>query len=125
MSSTQVKISVPANHLMAALLGERDEVLRAIEASFPGVGILVRGNEITLDGEDAERVGALFEDLVVLVGLRALEGEELVERQVARVGERLLGPGGHRGGSLVVHGRPIWRARGIIGRLGRTEAPAR
>ncbi|HUS62453.1 MAG TPA: phosphate starvation-inducible protein PhoH, partial [Acidimicrobiales bacterium] len=67
MSSTQVKISVPSNHLMPALLGERDEVLRAIEAAFPGVTIHVRGNEIALEGADAERVAALLEDLVVLV----------------------------------------------------------
>ncbi|HEX4868679.1 MAG TPA: PhoH family protein [Acidimicrobiales bacterium] len=67
MSSTQVKISVPGNHLMPALLGERDEVLRAIEAAFPEVAVHVRGNEFALEGDDAERVGALIEDLVVLV----------------------------------------------------------
>jgi phosphate starvation-inducible protein PhoH and related proteins len=67
LSSTQVRISVPANHLMPALLGPRDEVLRAVEAAFPEVSVLVRGNEIAVDGPDAGRVGALFEDLVVLV----------------------------------------------------------
>jgi phosphate starvation-inducible PhoH-like protein len=67
LSSTQVKISVPANHLMPALLGPRDEVLRTLEAAFPDVTMLVRGNEIALDGPDAERVAALFEDLIVLV----------------------------------------------------------
>ncbi|MFP5255651.1 MAG: PhoH family protein [Acidimicrobiia bacterium] len=67
MSSTQVKISVPGNHLMPALLGERDEVLRAIEAAFPGVAVHARGNELTLEGHEAERVASLIEDLVVLV----------------------------------------------------------
>src|SRR4051794_12836727 len=67
MSATQLKISVPSNHLMPALLGERDEVLRAIEAAFPTVTIHVRGNEIALEGDEAARVGALMEDLVVLV----------------------------------------------------------
>ncbi len=67
MSSTQVKISVPGNHLMPALLGERDEVMRAIEAAFPDVGIHVRGNEVAIEGDSAERVAALIEDLVVLV----------------------------------------------------------
>jgi phosphate starvation-inducible PhoH-like protein len=85
VSSTQVKISVPGNHLMAALLGERDEVLRAIEAAFPGVGIHVRGNEIALDGEDAERVGALFEDLVVLVEQGHRLDAGTVRRSVAMV----------------------------------------
>ena len=68
MSSTQIKISVPSNHLMPLLLGERDEVLRAIEDSFPHVAIHVRGNEIALEGDDdVERVASLLEDLVVLV----------------------------------------------------------
>ncbi|MET0726918.1 MAG: PhoH family protein [Acidimicrobiales bacterium] len=52
---------------MPALLGERDEVLRAIEAEFPDVEIHVRGNEFALDGDSAERVGGLIEDFVVLV----------------------------------------------------------
>src|SRR4029079_8375356 len=67
MSATQLKLSVPSNHLMPALLGERDEVLRAIEAAFPTVTIHVRGNEIAVEGDEAERVGALMEDLIVLV----------------------------------------------------------
>jgi phosphate starvation-inducible PhoH-like protein len=67
VATTQVKISVPANHLMPALLGERDEVLRSIEAAFPAVSIHVRGNEITVGGPDAEHVAGLFEELVVLV----------------------------------------------------------
>jgi len=67
VSHTQVKISVPGNHLMPALLGERDEVLRAIEAAFPDASIHVRGNEFSLAGDDAERVAALIEDLIVLV----------------------------------------------------------
>ena len=66
MSSTQVHVSVP-NHLMAGLLGQRDELLRLVEAAFPGTGIHVRGNEIAVDGEDAERVGKLFDELRVLL----------------------------------------------------------
>ena len=67
-TSTSVKILVPGNHLMVGLLGQRDELLRLVEAAFP-VQILVRGNEITVtgDGPDAERVGRLFEELVVLL----------------------------------------------------------
>jgi phosphate starvation-inducible protein PhoH and related proteins len=67
-ATSQVKILVPGNHLMVGLLGQRDELLRLIEAAFP-VAILVRGNEITITGEEreAERVGRLFEELVVLL----------------------------------------------------------
>jgi len=66
VASTQVKILVPGNHLMVGLLGQRDALLRLVESSF-GATIHVRGNEITVDGEDAERVGKLFEELVVLL----------------------------------------------------------
>lgn len=53
---------------MVDLLGRRDELLRLVEAAFP-VHIHVRGNEITVSGEstDAERVGRLFEELVLLL----------------------------------------------------------
>jgi phosphate starvation-inducible PhoH-like protein len=67
VSSTQVKILVPGNHLMVGLLGQRDELLRLVESAFSGTSILVRGNEISIDGEDAERVGRLFEEMVTLL----------------------------------------------------------
>jgi phosphate starvation-inducible protein PhoH and related proteins len=67
-SPTQVKILVPGNHLMVGLLGQRDELLRLVESSFP-VEIHVRGNEITVTGDasEAERVGRLFEEMVILL----------------------------------------------------------
>ena len=67
MSSTQVKILVPGNHLMVGLLGEHDELLKIVESAFAGTRILVRGNEISIDGDDAEKVGKLFEELVLLL----------------------------------------------------------
>ncbi|HEX3394766.1 MAG TPA: PhoH family protein [Acidimicrobiales bacterium] len=67
MSPTQVKVLVPDNRLMVGLLGHRDELLRLIEAAFGDAEILVRGNEITVTGVDADRVGRLFEELVVLL----------------------------------------------------------
>ena len=67
MATTQVKISVPGNHLMADLLGQRDELLRVVESAFSGVEIHVRGNEIAITGDEAERVGLLFEELVLLL----------------------------------------------------------
>jgi len=53
---------------MVGLLGHRDELLKLVEEAFP-VTIHVRGNEITVtgDADDAERVGRLFEELVVLL----------------------------------------------------------
>ena len=80
MSATQVKILVPGNHLMVELLGQRDELLRLIEGAFAGTEILVRGNEITLSGTDAERAGRLFEELVLLLG----QGQRLDAADVGR-----------------------------------------
>ncbi len=67
MSSTSVKILVPGNHLMVGLLGQRDELLRLVEESFRGTTIHARGNEISIEGPEAERVGRLFEELLVLL----------------------------------------------------------
>ncbi len=52
---------------MAGLLGQRDELLRLVEGAFDDVRIAVRGNEISIEGEGAERVGALFEELIILL----------------------------------------------------------
>jgi phosphate starvation-inducible PhoH-like protein len=52
---------------MPALLGERDELLRQIEASFPTTTITVRGNEISATGPDAQLVRRLFEELSELL----------------------------------------------------------
>jgi phosphate starvation-inducible PhoH-like protein len=80
-ATTQVKILVPGNHLMVGLLGQRDELLRMVEDAFP-VSIHVRGNEITVTGDEVEtdRVGRLFEELVVLLQL----GHELDRDNLGR-----------------------------------------
>ncbi|MDP1794057.1 MAG: PhoH family protein, partial [Acidimicrobiales bacterium] len=58
---------VPGNDLMAALVGQHDEILRAIERAFPGNTIVVRGNEAIIDGADATTVEKLFAELVKLL----------------------------------------------------------
>ena len=65
MSQTQVKIQ-PENHLMVALLGQRDEFLRLIEQHFDARPF-VRGNEITIEGPEAAQVGTLLNELLVLI----------------------------------------------------------
>jgi phosphate starvation-inducible protein PhoH and related proteins len=52
---------------MVALLGHRDSHLRAIEQAFPDTKIVVRGNEIVIDGVEADSVGELFTELVLLL----------------------------------------------------------
>jgi len=80
MADTQVKIHVPGNHLMVGLLGQRDELLRLVEEAFPAASVHVRGNEISVDGPEAEQVGRLFEELVVLLQ----QGHVLEEAGVRR-----------------------------------------
>ena len=80
MTSTQVKISVPGNHLMADLLGHRDELLRVVESAFQNVEIHVRGNEIAISGDEADRVARLFEELVLLLE----QGQRLEPASVVR-----------------------------------------
>ena len=58
---------VPGNHLMAGLLGTRDEHLRQIERAFPDEQIVVQGNRISVEGPAAELVVQLFEELILLV----------------------------------------------------------
>jgi phosphate starvation-inducible PhoH-like protein len=80
VSATPLKILVPGNHLMVGLLGERDELLRLIEEAFPGARIVARGNEISIEGDDADRVGRLFDELVVLLE----QGQRLDAADVSR-----------------------------------------
>ena len=80
-AAAQVRVTIPGNHLMVDLLGPRDELLRLVEDAFP-VQILVRGNEITIRGPEADtdRVARLFEELVLV-----LESGHPVDREgVAR-----------------------------------------
>ena len=72
---------VPGNHSMVSLLGTRDELLKLIEAAFEST-VFVRGNEITITGEqtDAERVARLFEELITLLE----QGDALTADTVGR-----------------------------------------
>jgi phosphate starvation-inducible PhoH-like protein len=68
---------------MAGLLGQRDELLRLVEGAFDGTRITVRGNEISIDGDGAERVAALFEELIILLesgqGLDAVQVNRTID----------------------------------------------
>ena len=62
-----IRVVVPGQDLLAALVGPRDRNLRQIEAAFPDTEITVRGNEVVARGSRAEVVGRLFGELVRLV----------------------------------------------------------
>ncbi|HEX2266962.1 MAG TPA: PhoH family protein, partial [Actinomycetota bacterium] len=78
---TQLKILVPGNQSMVALLGQRDEFLKLVERAFD-THILVRGNEITITGDEpeAERVARLFEEMIELID----RGQQLTATSVGR-----------------------------------------
>ncbi len=73
---------------MVALLGQRDELLKLVEAAFDSE-IVVRGNEITIAGPEVEveRVALLFEELITLLE----RGHELNASSVGRSIELIKG----------------------------------
>ncbi|MBU4335657.1 MAG: PhoH family protein [Actinobacteria bacterium] len=79
------RIAVPVSVPMVALLGPRDEVLRAVERGFPGVDIHVRGNEIGFAGPagDVALAARLMDELAETVAAGASIGPEVVERSIA------------------------------------------
>jgi len=52
---------------MTGLLGQRDEHLRTIEDSYPDTDVMVRGNQITVTGPQADIVARLFEEMISLL----------------------------------------------------------
>ena len=80
-TDTPVRVVVPGQHLLAALIGPRDQNLREIERQFPATSMTVRGNEVILRGGDAERVGRLFEELIGLLE----RGQQLDDPTLGRV----------------------------------------
>jgi phosphate starvation-inducible PhoH-like protein len=80
-TETTTTVVVPGTHLMAALVGPRDQHLRQIEQAFPDTEIHVRGNEVSARGERSEQVGRLFEELVGLLQ----QGHQLDESSLRRV----------------------------------------
>ena len=80
MSESATKIRVPANHLLGPLVGEHDENLQRLQAAFPGSRIHLRGNEVSVLGDEAETVARLFEELIVLIE----RGQRLDHRTIDR-----------------------------------------
>ena len=80
---------VTNTHLMGGLLGPRDEHLRTIEKAFPGSRIRVQGNQISVNGPDAEKILRLFDELVlVLESGQSLDGAK-IERTIDMVDQNV------------------------------------
>jgi phosphate starvation-inducible PhoH-like protein len=82
-SLNEVKLRVPGETPMLALLGQRDAFLKVVEASFSDALIVARGDEllITAPAETARLVKIVFQELIVLLQ----EGQALDEERVGRV----------------------------------------
>lgn len=80
-----VTVVVPGTHLMAELLGQRDELLRRVEESFPDVSVVVRGNEIHCAGPRAHQVGKLFEEMVLLLQRGERLDQSVMDRSIVMV----------------------------------------
>jgi phosphate starvation-inducible PhoH-like protein len=102
-------VLVPGNHSMVSLLGTRDELLKLIEAAFEST-VFVRGNEITITGEqaDAERVARLFEELITLLE----RGDALTADTVGRSIDIIRGDGEGGARPSVVFGDSVLTSRG-------------
>ncbi len=81
LETTRIRLVVPPEQEMVALLGQGDHLLKIVEEQFES-DIRVRGNEITITGESSESqaVSALFSELLSLLSA----GETLTPDSIDR-----------------------------------------
>ena len=86
------RIVVPPELPMVALLGARDQVLRAVERAFPRADIMARGNEITVAGPFGEvaLVERLVDELLAVVRSGQPLSPDAVERSVAMLRQQTV-----------------------------------
>jgi phosphate starvation-inducible protein PhoH and related proteins len=87
MSAYHVELAVPGNHLMVALLGYRDANLRIIEKAFPEDKIVVRGNQVVIDGVDADRAAKVFTELILLLEQGQVLDQAVLQRAITMVND--------------------------------------
>jgi len=78
-------VVVPTSIPMVSLIGTRDELIRVIEKKYFDVDIVVRGNEITLEGpaQRVQQVESLIAELVVVIRTGQGLSPDVVERSIA------------------------------------------
>ena len=83
--SAHAVVVVPTSTPMVTITGAGDELLRTIERSFPDVSVLVRGNQITLDGpsESVATIESLIGEMIVVVRTGQGLTAESVERSIS------------------------------------------
>lgn len=82
--SLHSNVVVPTSIPMVSLVGTRDELIRVVENNYPDVDVLVRGNEISLEGPDKQvrQIENLVAELIVV--LRTGQGltPDAIERAI-------------------------------------------
>lgn len=100
------KIYVPVDIPMVELLGENDRFLRKIEGEIP-VDILVRGNEITIRGDEkwAEVASNIFKELLTLIDQGKHLNEEILSEvlRIVKEEEERLKPSAIFSDVVLVH----------------------
>jgi phosphate starvation-inducible protein PhoH and related proteins len=76
-------------NLLSELLGQRDELLRVVERSFPACTIGVAGNELRTEGPEASMVSRLFDELLLLLESGQHLDASKVERTIDMVRDDL------------------------------------
>jgi len=84
-STSHLVVVVPTATPMVSVIGTRDELIRVIEKSFTDCVILVRGNEITLDGPkpSVNLIETLISEMLIMLRTGASLTPESVERSIS------------------------------------------
>ncbi len=110
MSSDHIesRLRVPSHHLMLDLLGESDRHLRQVEAHFPEVRFVARGDEIALKGEEdmVEAAMTALGELLILVQEGHAIDSGRVDEVVKMVLDDVPSPSG-----VLKDGIPVGRGR--------------
>ena len=82
---TKTLVEVPASQPMVALLGVADEYLQLIEGAFPEVDILVRGNQISLEGEgkSVDTIDTLVTEMLAMIRTGQGLNADSVQRSIS------------------------------------------
>ena len=82
---TKTLVEVPASQPMVALLGVADEYLQLIEGAFPEVDILVRGNQIPLEGEgkSVDTIDTLVTEMLAMIRTGQGLNADSVQRSIS------------------------------------------
>src|SRR4028119_1647795 len=93
-SSSEAVVAVPDVETLQLLLGQQDETRRLIERELP-VKLVVRGESIVVQGEDADaqRGAALLQELLGVATKNARGGRPLAAADVRHLVQRARGGG--------------------------------